>query len=72
MAVAPGSRIGRRGALYRYKPYCPPAPSRFKRLPGACEHALGLDMAPEHRVSLKLNKRNFLSLQSRGVSFSDA
>jgi hypothetical protein len=24
--------------------------------------ALGLDMAPEHRVSLKSNKRNFLSL----------
>ena len=39
-------------------------PYRFGRPLEACEPALESEKAPEHRVSLGWNERNFLSLQA--------
>ena len=46
-------------------------PCRFRKPLNACEPALGLEKAPEHRVSLESNKRNFLSLSRKEHGMGD-
>ena len=69
-APAAGPGIGARGRRTG-KALLVAGPCRFRKPLNGCEPALGLEKAPEHRVSLESNKRNFLSLPRKEHGMGD-